>query len=112
MAGLSFADPRVAIAAAMVPLVVGAALLVPWERFPAWPQAILPLSYFVILALLREAGGGTPSVFDPLLSIPIISRSTGPAGSSPCRSWRWASLSFCRWSSRGTPGTTASSFSG
>ena len=72
MAGLSFADPRVAIAAAMVPLVVGAALLVPWERFPAWPQAILPLSYFVILALLREAGGGTPSVFDPLLSIPII----------------------------------------
>jgi diguanylate cyclase (GGDEF)-like protein/PAS domain S-box-containing protein len=71
VAGLSFADPRVAIAAAMVPLVVGSALLVPWERLPAWPQAILPLSYFVILALLRDAGGSTPSVFDPLLSIPI-----------------------------------------
>jgi diguanylate cyclase (GGDEF)-like protein/PAS domain S-box-containing protein len=71
VAGLSFADPRVAIAAAMVPFVVGSALLVPWERFPAWPQAILPLSYFVILALLRDAGGSTPSLFDPLLSIPI-----------------------------------------
>jgi diguanylate cyclase (GGDEF)-like protein/PAS domain S-box-containing protein len=72
IAGLTFADARVVIAAAMVPIVVGSALLVPWERFPAWPQAILPLSYFVILGLLREAGGGGPSVFDPLLSIPVI----------------------------------------
>ena len=70
--GLSFADPRVAIAAAMAPLIIGAALLVPWERFPAWPQAIPPLAYFVILALLRDATGDTPTVFDPLLSIPII----------------------------------------
>src|SRR3954452_2072570 len=71
VAGLSFADPRVAIAAAMVPMVVGSALLVPWERFQAWPQAIPPLAYFVILALLRDAGGDYPSVFDPLLAIPI-----------------------------------------
>jgi diguanylate cyclase (GGDEF)-like protein/PAS domain S-box-containing protein len=72
IAGLSFADARVAIAAAMVPIIVGSALLVPWERFRAWPQAILPLGYFVILALLREASGDTPSAFDPLLSIPVI----------------------------------------
>jgi diguanylate cyclase (GGDEF)-like protein/PAS domain S-box-containing protein len=71
VADLSYADVRVAIAAAMVPLVIGLALLVPWERLPAWPQAIPPLTYFVILALLREAGGGEPSVFDPLLSIPV-----------------------------------------
>ncbi len=71
LAGLSFADPRVAIAAGMVPLIVGAALLVPWERFPAWPQTIPPLAYFVILALLRDAAGGTPTAFDPLLAIPI-----------------------------------------
>ncbi len=71
VAGLSFADTRVAIAAAMVPIVVASALLVPWQRLPAWPQAILPLSYFVILALLREADGSTLSIFDPLLSIPI-----------------------------------------
>jgi diguanylate cyclase (GGDEF)-like protein/PAS domain S-box-containing protein len=71
VAGLSFADPRVAIAAAMVPIVVASALLVPWERFPAWPQAILPLSYFVVLALLRDASDSTPTAFDPLLAIPI-----------------------------------------
>jgi diguanylate cyclase (GGDEF)-like protein/PAS domain S-box-containing protein len=72
VAGLSFTDPRVAIAAAMVPLVVGSARLVRWERFPAWPQAILPLSYFVILGLLRDATGSTSTAFDPLLAIPII----------------------------------------
>src|SRR3954471_11977022 len=71
VAGLSFADPRVAIAAALVPLVVGAALLVPWKRYPAWTQALLPLAYFVILSLLRDASDTTTTVFDPLLSIPI-----------------------------------------
>jgi diguanylate cyclase (GGDEF)-like protein/PAS domain S-box-containing protein len=71
VAGLSFADPRVAIAAGMVPIIVGSALLVPWERFPAWPQAILPLAYFVVLALLRDASDSTPTAFDPLLAIPI-----------------------------------------
>jgi diguanylate cyclase (GGDEF)-like protein/PAS domain S-box-containing protein len=72
VAGLTLADPRVLIAAAMVPIVIGLALLVPWEGLPAWPQAILPLSYFVILALLRDASGSPPTVFDPLLSIPVI----------------------------------------
>ncbi|HEX3561678.1 MAG TPA: hypothetical protein VHU24_02475, partial [Solirubrobacterales bacterium] len=70
VAGLSFADPRVAIAAAMVPIIVLSALFVPWQRLPAWPQAILPLAYFVVLVLLRE-GGGNLSIFDPLLSIPV-----------------------------------------
>ncbi|MGA9634763.1 MAG: EAL domain-containing protein [Solirubrobacterales bacterium] len=72
VAGLSFADPRVTIAAAMVPLVVGVALIVRWERLPAWPQALPPLAYFVVLALLRDANSSTLTVFDPLLSIPII----------------------------------------
>jgi diguanylate cyclase (GGDEF)-like protein/PAS domain S-box-containing protein len=71
VAGLSYADPRVAIAAAMVPLIIGSALLLPWERLPAWTQAIPPLAYFAVLALLRDASGGGPTVFDPLLAIPI-----------------------------------------
>ena len=71
VAGLSYADPRVAIAAAMVPLIIGSALLLPWERLPAWPQAIPPLAYFVVLGLLRDAGTDTLTVFDPLFAIPI-----------------------------------------
>jgi diguanylate cyclase (GGDEF)-like protein/PAS domain S-box-containing protein len=71
IAGISFTDVRVQIAAALVPIVISLALLVPWERFPAWPQGILPLAYYVIIALLRDANGATPSVFDPLLAIPV-----------------------------------------
>ncbi|MDX6605967.1 MAG: hypothetical protein QOD14_507, partial [Solirubrobacterales bacterium] len=71
IAGISFADTRVQIAAALVPVIVGSALLVPWERLPAWPQAIPPLAYFVLLALLRKATGTAPNIFDPLLSIPV-----------------------------------------
>jgi diguanylate cyclase (GGDEF)-like protein/PAS domain S-box-containing protein len=63
-------DPRVLIAAALVPIDIAALLLVPWARLPAWPQALLPLSYFVIIALLRDANGAA-SIFDPLVILPV-----------------------------------------
>ena len=71
VADITFADVRVQIAAVLVPIVIGCALFLPWERYPAWPQAILPLAYFVILGLLRSATGEIPSIFDPLLAIPV-----------------------------------------
>ncbi len=52
----------------MVPIIVASALLVPWQRLPAWPQAILPLSYFVVSPCSRRRRT-TPSVFDRLPSI-------------------------------------------
>lgn len=70
-ADVSFTDARVLIAAAIVPIDISLVFLVPWSRFPAWPQAILPLSYFAIVALLRDAGGGGPSIFDPLVALPV-----------------------------------------
>jgi diguanylate cyclase (GGDEF)-like protein/PAS domain S-box-containing protein len=70
-AGVSATDPRVLIAAAMVPVVIALALRVPWGRLPAWPQAILPLSYFIIIALLRDASGDSPSVFGALVILPV-----------------------------------------
>ncbi len=71
LTGVPITDTRVLIAAAMVPIVISLALFLPWERLPAWPQALLPLSYFLIVALLRDASGGSPSVFDPLVAIPV-----------------------------------------
>jgi diguanylate cyclase (GGDEF)-like protein/PAS domain S-box-containing protein len=71
VAGVSLTDPRVLVAAAMVPAIVALVFVVPWPRLPAWTQAILPLLYFVIVALLRDASGGSPSVFDPLVIIPV-----------------------------------------
>src|SRR5262249_51787842 len=70
-AGVSATDPRVLVAAVMVPIVIALALGVPWQRLPAWPQAILPLSYFVIIALLRDATGNSPSIFGPLVVLPV-----------------------------------------
>ena len=67
----SFADAQVIVAAAMVPPIIALALLAPWRRLPAWTQAILPLAYFVIVALLRDAAGGPPNPFDPLVVIPV-----------------------------------------
>jgi diguanylate cyclase (GGDEF)-like protein/PAS domain S-box-containing protein len=71
VAGVSLLDPRVVISAAIVPVIIALALVIRWERLPAWPQAILPLSYYVVVALLRDASGGSPSVFDPLVLIPL-----------------------------------------
>ena len=71
MAGVPVSDPRVLIAAALLAVVVALALWVPWSRLPAWPQAILPLSYFLIIALLRDASGDSPSVFGPLVILPV-----------------------------------------
>ena len=69
--GASFTDPRVLIAAAMVPVIIALALGFPWSGHPAWPQAILPLAYFVIVALLRDASVESPSIFAPLVILPV-----------------------------------------
>lgn len=59
-------------AAVLVTVIIAAALLVPWVRIPAWCQAIIPLSFFVVVALLRQAGGGAVSGFAPLVMLPIL----------------------------------------
>jgi diguanylate cyclase (GGDEF)-like protein/PAS domain S-box-containing protein len=71
-AGVSLTEPRVLIAAALVPVLIAAALRAPWGRLPAWTQAIPPLAYFVVVGLLRDASEGTSSIFDPLVALPVI----------------------------------------
>ena len=70
-ADVSVFDPRVLIAAALVPTVIALARWMPWSRLPAWPQAIPPLCYFAIIALLRDASGVSPSIFGPLVVLPV-----------------------------------------
>jgi diguanylate cyclase (GGDEF)-like protein/PAS domain S-box-containing protein len=70
-ADVAVSDPRVLIAAGIVPIDIALALWIPWGRLPAWPQAILPLSYFLVIALLRDASGVSPSVFGPLVILPV-----------------------------------------
>jgi hypothetical protein len=61
-----------AAAAVLTSIVIAAALLVPWVRLPAWCQATIPLSFFAVIALLRQAGGGATSGYSPLVMLPIL----------------------------------------
>ena len=49
-----------------------AAVLVPWERLPAWCESVLPLGFFVVVALMRQARGGAAAGYTPLVMLPVI----------------------------------------
>jgi diguanylate cyclase (GGDEF)-like protein len=58
-------------ALALVPPLVLSAYVVPWERLPAWCQAVPPLVYYVVVALLRD-GHFSGLVFTPLVLLPVF----------------------------------------
>src|SRR4051794_2815653 len=72
-ADTSGTDPRVllatALAAIQIVVVLGG---LPWNRLPAWAQAVPVLAYFVVVGLLRDASEGHSSIFDPLVALPVI----------------------------------------
>ncbi len=59
-------------AAVLTTIVITAALLIPWVQLPAWSQAAIPLSFFPVVALLRQAAGGATSGYSPLVMLPIL----------------------------------------
>jgi diguanylate cyclase (GGDEF)-like protein len=58
-----------AVSMCVVPV---AAVSVPWARLPAWCEAALPLGFFVVVALMRQARGGAASGYPPLVMLPVI----------------------------------------
>jgi diguanylate cyclase (GGDEF)-like protein/PAS domain S-box-containing protein len=58
-------------AAALIPLLVAVAYLVPWRRLGAGSQTLPPLLFFVVAVLIRDGTGGHDSVFTPLLILPV-----------------------------------------
>ena len=48
------------------------ALLVRWHQEPAYLQALPPLTYLVVVALLRAGGGGAVSGYDELVMLPVL----------------------------------------
>jgi PAS domain S-box-containing protein len=61
-----------AAACGLFAVLAAAVALVPWRRLPGWTQALAPITYFVVVALLRESSGAAASGFAPLLLLPII----------------------------------------
>jgi diguanylate cyclase (GGDEF)-like protein len=63
-------EGRAAVALTIVLIVAG--LAVPWRRLPSWTHPTVPLTYFVVIALLRDAHGGGPSGYGPLCVMPVF----------------------------------------
>ena len=49
-----------------------AATIAPWERIPAWADAVAAVTFMVALAAIREGAGGATSGHAPLLLIPLL----------------------------------------
>jgi diguanylate cyclase (GGDEF)-like protein len=62
------------IAAALVPILIASALLLPWAKLPAWPQALPPLAVFVLVGLVRDAEGATAALYTytPVVLLPVF----------------------------------------
>jgi diguanylate cyclase (GGDEF)-like protein len=60
------------LALSLVPVIVGSALLLPWERLPAWTQAIPALLPFVMVALVRSSHESVTAAYTPVVLLPVI----------------------------------------
>jgi diguanylate cyclase (GGDEF)-like protein len=60
------------LALGLIPVIVGSALLVPWERLPTWSQAIPPMLTFVMVALVRSAHESVTAAYTPVVLLPVI----------------------------------------
>ncbi|HEX8855151.1 MAG TPA: GGDEF domain-containing protein [Thermoleophilaceae bacterium] len=66
-------DGSALLAAGVLAVAVVAAVgLTPWHRLPAWMQALPPLAVFPVIALLRDADGGTTSGYGVLVILPVF----------------------------------------
>lgn len=63
---------RVLVAVGMAAVLVLAIGAVPWRRLPEWTQTVPPLAFFVLVAVLIDADGGSSSSFAPLALLPVL----------------------------------------
>jgi diguanylate cyclase (GGDEF)-like protein len=72
--GLRTADTNwrlVVGAAVFVAVVASAAFLLPWPRLPMWALLLLPVAVDGLIAMLRQAQGGSTSGYAPLAVLPV-----------------------------------------
>ena len=59
-------------AVALNVIILVSVLIVPWRRLPAMAAVLPPIAYLVVIALLREADGGSASSYGALLMLPVF----------------------------------------
>ncbi|TMK80442.1 MAG: GGDEF domain-containing protein [Actinobacteria bacterium] len=66
-------EPNALLAAVVLnALVLISALAMPWRRLPHFAQIVPPFAYFLVIALLREADGGSTSAYAVLSMLPVF----------------------------------------
>jgi diguanylate cyclase (GGDEF)-like protein len=60
------------VAAALIPLIIGSVPLVPWERLPAWVQAVPTLLVFVAVAVVRSTHESPIAAYTPVVFLPVF----------------------------------------
>jgi diguanylate cyclase (GGDEF)-like protein len=62
----------IALAVALSALIVVSVVAIPWQRLPRFAEAVPPLAYFIVIALLRESQGGGEAGYSALALLPVF----------------------------------------
>lgn len=60
------------VAVSLTAAILAVIMFAPWERLSGWAQAMPPLAFFAVVALLRDAQGGPSSPYTPLVLLPVF----------------------------------------
>jgi PAS domain S-box-containing protein len=63
---------EISIAGVLFFLLVAAAFLLPWERLPDWAWILIPIGYIAVIAIIRDAQGGSSSGLIVVYLLPIV----------------------------------------
>ncbi len=63
---------EIAVAGVIFFLLLAAAFLLPWERLPDWAWLVLPIGYIAVIAIIRDAQGGSDSGLVVMYLLPIV----------------------------------------
>jgi PAS domain S-box-containing protein len=63
---------EVSLAGVLFFALVAAAFLVPWERLPDWAWLVIPIGYIAVIAIIRDAQGGSDAGLVVVYLLPIV----------------------------------------
>jgi PAS domain S-box-containing protein len=64
--------PQVLVASSLFFVIISAAFLLPWERMPDFAWLIIPVGFLAVIALIRNAQGGTSSGLITVYLLPMV----------------------------------------
>src|SRR5579875_4035436 len=63
---------EILVAGVLFFLLVSAAFLLPWDRMPEWAWLGIPIGYIGIIAVIRDAQGGSTSGLAVVYLLPVV----------------------------------------